>query len=225
MILVMLGPPGSGKGTQSNILSKKMNIPTLSTGQMLRDIMDGEPDSKLALRVRKIVECGNLVSDDIMTEVLSQRFAADDCKNGVILDGYPRNLTQAYMFEDILYNMGSYDYMVLYFDINDQLIIDRLSGRFMCANCNAQYHKTLRKPKQEGICDFCGSRNFIERKDDSKFAVENRLNIYNKQTHPLVEHFSKLDKMIYVNAEGAIDDITDQILSQLELRKINLSNA
>lgn len=224
MILVMLGPPGSGKGTQSQLLSEKMGIPTLSTGQILRDIMSGEPESELALKVRKIVDRGDLISDEVMTEVLSERIMSDDCKRGVILDGYPRNLQQAHMFEEILLNVESSDYLVLYFDIADDLVVGRLSGRFLCANCNAQYHKTLRLPKVEGVCDFCGSTEFNERKDDSKEAVSHRLKVYNDQTHPLVEHFSTLDKVVRISAEGSIDEITDQIMTQLDLRKVKFES-
>lgn len=218
MILIMLGPPGSGKGTQSNILASELGIITLSTGQMLRDIMADDPEGELATQVRDTIQRGDLISDKMMTEVLDARMQQNDCKRGVILDGYPRNMAQVAMFDDMIRGHNvKHDIFVLYFDLDKDEITQRLTGRYSCADCNAQYHKEYKKPKVEGVCDECGGTHFITRKDDEEEAIRHRLKVYEDATYPLLAHYEDLGKVVRINAASSINAITSDILSSLRL--------
>lgn len=215
IVLVMLGPPGSGKGTQSAILSKQMGIPSLSTGQVLRDIMDSDLQSALSAKIKDIIERGDLVSDDLMSEVLVEKLKDKKFANGVILDGYPRNVFQAETLKTLLAKLKCKTFYVLYFDLPDSEVVDRLTGRYSCSSCKTQYHKKFHNPKVEGVCDICGSTEFSYRKDDAITSIKQRIKVYREQTYDLLDYYLKLNKIIKVDATNKIDEITNQVMLKL----------
>lgn len=230
IVLVMLGPPGSGKGTQSSILSQDIGIPTLSTGQLLRNILESDSDSELSSNIKHIIERGDLISDDLMTKLLIEKMQNPECRQGIILDGYPRNVVQAKILEeDILTKFSCEKLYVLYFDLPDSEVVKRLTGRYSCVNCKTQYHKIFRQPKIPGKCDVCGSERFSYRKDDSEASIKQRLEVYRIQTSQLIEYYSQLGNLIKIDAMSSIEDITLQIKSSLKTlgmdNNINLGNA
>ena len=209
MKLVMVGCPGAGKGTQADKLSQHYGIPHISTGDLLRDqIAKG---TELGKKVSKIMEDGGLVSDDIVSAMLTERIKEDDCKNGYILDGYPRNLPQAQGLEAIT---GPLD-KVLCIEVEDSLIVDRMTGRRSCPKCKAMFHVKNNPPKVEGVCDVCGEK-LVQRKDDNEETVVNRLKVYHETTAPLIDFYSKKGILVTVNGVGDIDEIFAESIKALE---------
>lgn len=209
MKLVMVGCPGAGKGTQADKLSQHYGIPHISTGDLLRDqIAKG---TELGKKVSKIMEDGGLVSDDIVSAMLTERIKEDDCKNGYILDGYPRNLSQAQGLEAIT---GPLD-KVLCIEVEDSLIVDRMTGRRSCPKCKAMFHVKNNPPKVEGVCDVCGEK-LVQRKDDNEETVVNRLKVYHETTAPLIDFYSKKGILVTVNGVGDIDEIFAESVKALE---------
>lgn len=199
MILLMFGPQGCGKGTQAKILSEKFNIPHVSTGDLFRSIGGGFKE-----RVDKIINQGNLVPDELTLEILKERISKEDCKNGFILDGFPRNLNQAKELEKIL----PID-LVLEISIPDEESISRISGRRICSSCKAGFNLlTSPKPKREDRCDFCGAK-LVARKDDTAEAVRKRLETYHKETEPVLEFYG--EKVSRIQGLGSIDEISKRI--------------
>jgi adenylate kinase len=209
MKLILVGCPGAGKGTQAKKLSKHYDIAHISTGDLLRDqIARG---TELGKKVSKIMEEGGLVSDDIVSAMLAERIKADDCKNGYILDGYPRNLAQAEGLEVIT---GPLDKVVC-IEVEDGIIVDRMTGRRSCPKCNAMFHTKYNPPKVEGVCDVCGEK-LIQRKDDNEETVVNRLKIYHDTTAPLIDFYGKKGILATVNGVGDIDEIFAEVCKALE---------
>lgn len=209
MKLVMVGCPGAGKGTQADKLSQHYGIPHISTGDLLRDqIAKG---TELGKKVSKIMEDGGLVSDDIVSAMLTERIKEDDCKNGYILDGYPRNLSQAQGLEAIT---GPLD-KVLCIEVEDSLIVDRMTGRRSCPKCKAMFHVKNNPSKVEGVCDVCGEK-LVQRKDDNEETVVNRLKVYHETTAPLIDFYSKKGILVTVNGVGDIDEIFAESVKALE---------
>lgn len=209
MKLVMVGCPGAGKGTQAKKLSQHYGIPHISTGDLLRDQIARGTD--LGKKVSKIMEEGGLVSDDIVSAMLAERIKEDDCKKGYILDGYPRNLSQAEGLEAIT---GPLD-KVLCIDVEDSIIVDRMTGRRSCPKCKAMFHVKYNPPKTEGICDVCGEK-LVQRKDDNEETVVNRLKVYHETTAPLIDFYTKKGILVTVNGVGDIDEIFAQSVKALE---------
>ena len=208
MKLIMLGAPGAGKGTQAKIISEKLNIPTISTGAAIRsEIAKG---TELGLKVNDIIKSGNLASDEIVLELIKQRLSKPDCKDGFILDGFPRTIAQA----DGLYELGYDIDVALNIDLADEVIIERLSGRRECPKCHAIYHVTSNPPKKEGICDACGDELII-RPDDKKEIIINRLNVFHDQTEPLVDYYRKKGKLVTVVGQGEVSDTTKEVFKAL----------
>jgi adenylate kinase len=209
MKLVLVGCPGAGKGTQAKKLSKHYGIAHISTGDLLRDqIARG---TELGKKVSKIMEEGGLVSDDIVSAMLSERIKEDDCKNGYILDGYPRNLAQAEGLEAIT---GPLDKVVC-IEVEDSIIVDRMTGRRSCPECKAMYHVKYNPPKKDGVCDACGTA-LIQRKDDNEETVVNRLKVYHDTTAPLIEYYGNKGILATVNGVGDIDEIFSGVCKALE---------
>lgn len=209
MKLILIGCPGAGKGTQAKKLSKHFDIAHISTGDLLREQI--ELKTELGKKVTDIMNAGQLVPDEIVTEILSQRIKRDDCKNGYILDGYPRNLSQA---EGLSAIIGEVDRVVL-IDVDDDIIIERMSGRRGCPKCGQMYHIKYNSPKKDGICDECGSE-LIQRKDDTEETVKNRLKVYHDTTAPIVDFYDKKGLLLKVSGVGDIDEITSYLIKSLE---------
>ena len=205
MNLILLGAPGAGKGTQAELLSKRLDIPSISTGNMLREAMS--MDSPLGNQVKSCMEAGKLVSDQIVLQIVAERTSRNDCANGFILDGVPRTLVQAQALDQ----MGVRIDYVVSLEIDDAVIVDRMSGRRVCTKCGATYHLQNNPPKTAGICDNCGGE-VATRKDDAPETVRNRLGIYHETTEVLKEYYQNQNKLVMVSGEGSIEDIQRDIL-------------
>lgn len=209
MKLVLIGSPGAGKGTQAKVLSKYFDIAHISTGDLLRDEINLK--TELGLKIIDIMNAGQLVSDEIVGQLLSNRIKKDDCKNGFILDGYPRNVTQAEGLPSIV---GEIDRVVL-ITVDDELIIERMVGRRGCPKCGQMYHIKNNPPKQEGICDECGTA-LEQRKDDNEETVKNRLLVYHTSTSPIIDYYKNKGLLLEINGVGNIDKISEQLIDALE---------
>ncbi|MCY6380845.1 adenylate kinase [Hoeflea prorocentri] len=209
MRLILLGPPGAGKGTQAQRLVEKHGIPQLSTGDMLRAAVAGE--TEVGLRAKAVMDAGKLVSDDIVNAIVSERLDQPDCKPGFILDGYPRTLVQADATEKMLASKDMGLSAVVELRVDDDVLVDRISGRYTCANCGAGYHDVNLKPAKDGVCDKCGSTEFSRRKDDNPETVRTRLQAYYKETSPLLGYYYAKGLLKQVDGMADIDVVTAQI--------------
>lgn len=206
MKLVLLGPPGAGKGTQSERLVKALGIPQLSTGDMLRAaVAAGTPVGKAADAVMK---AGKLVSDDIVNAVVAERLAAPDCANGFILDGYPRTLVQADALMAHLAATGSGIDLVAELVVDDDVLVKRIAGRYSCGGCGAVYHDETARPKVEGTCDRCGGTSFKRRADDNAETVRSRLLTYYRETAPLIGYYHAKGLLKRIDGMADIDEVT-----------------
>ena len=204
MKLILLGAPGAGKGTQAEILSRKLGIPTISTGNILRAaIKNGTP---VGLKAKSYVESGALVPDDVIIGIVAERLAESDCANGYILDGMPRTIPQA----EALEKAGVEIDCALSIEIEDQTIVDRMSGRRTCPNCGATYHVVSAPSKVEGKCDNCGSELTI-RKDDAPETVKARLEVYHRETEPLKAFYAERGKLRSIDNQPTIEATTAEI--------------
>ena len=205
MKLILLGAPGAGKGTQADIISRRLEIPTISTGNILRAaVREGTP---VGLKAKAIIEAGKLVPDDVIIGIVAERVAKDDCKNGYILDGVPRTVAQA----DALAENGIDVDVALCIDVDDDVITKRMSGRRTCSICSATYHV---ESKVECVCDACGGKLVI-RPDDMPETVQNRLNVYHAQTEPLLAYYEKLGKLVSVKGEATIEATSKKVFEAL----------
>ena len=208
MKLILLGAPGAGKGTQAEIFSKKLNIPTISTGNILRAAMkNGTP---VGLKAKEYVESGKLVPDEVVIGIVQERLAEPDCANGYILDGMPRTIPQA----EALENCGIDIDCALSIEVSDDTIVERMSGRRTCADCSATFHVVSNPPKVEGKCDFCGGELTI-RKDDKPETVKARLATYHAETEPLKEFYAQRGKLKSVDNQPTIEATTAEIVKAL----------
>lgn len=188
MNLILLGLPGAGKGTQATRISEKYNIPHISTGDMFRAAMKNK--TALGLKAKEYMDAGDLVPDDVTNGIVKERLQQNDAKRGFLLDGYPRTLNQAQALQQALSSTNRRLDHVLYIKVPKDILMERLTGRFMCSNCGATYHKVYSPPKVEGTCDKCGSHDFYQREDDKPETVENRISVNEKQTEILAKHYS-----------------------------------
>ena len=209
MKLIFLGAPGAGKGTQAEIIAGKLNIPTISTGNIIREALAN--GTEMGLKAKAFIEAGKLVPDDVVIGIIKERLADEDCNDGFILDGFPRTIPQA----EALDNMGIIIDKVVDIDVPDENIVNRMSGRRVCKACGSSYHIENKKPKVEGICDACGGELQI-RKDDAPETVLDRLNVYHEQTEPLKDFYAKCGKLRSVEGTAPITEITEAILKVLE---------
>lgn len=208
MNLIMLGAPGAGKGTQAAILNEKLGIPTISTGNILRAaIKDGTPTG---LKAKQYMDNGQLVPDEVIIGIISERLQADDCKNGYILDGVPRTLGQA----EALDQAGIKFDAVVALEISDEEIMQRMSGRRVCEKCGASYHIVAVPPKTEGVCDACGGA-LVQRADDAPETVKARLEVYHQETEPLKDFYDKKGILKVVMNQPTLEETTAKILEVL----------
>lgn len=208
MKIIMLGAPGAGKGTQAEIISRLLDIPTISTGNILRAAM--KAGTEVGLKAKSYVESGKLVPDDVIIGIIRERLSQDDCAKGYILDGVPRTIPQAQTMED----MGIEIDCALSIEISDQTIIDRMSGRRTCKDCSATFHVVSNPPKKEGVCDFCGGELTI-RADDAPETVKARLETYHKETEPLKAFYEQRGKLKSVDNQATIEATTEVIKKAL----------
>ena len=208
MRLILLGAPGAGKGTQAEILSKILNVPTISTGNILRAAMKN--GTAVGLKAKEYVDAGKLVPDDVIIGIVKERLAQSDCENGYILDGVPRTIPQAQAMED----MGVAVDCALSIEVEDELIIERMSGRRTCKDCSQTFHIVSNPPKQEGVCDFCGGELNI-RKDDAPETVKSRLETYHRETEPLKSFYENLGRLKTVENQPSIEATTAAIRNTL----------
>jgi len=208
--IILMGPPGGGKGTQAKVLEDQFGMVQLSTGDMLRAAV--KAGTEVGKAAQKVMEAGELVSDEIMIGVISARIAEDDCKKGFILDGFPRTIPQAealeVMFKDMNLNLDA----VVEIQVPDEMIVDRITGRYSCANCGAGYHDTFQKPAKEGICDSCGGTEFTRRKDDNAETVGKRLEAYHEQTAPLLPFYAERGLLKTIDGSVDIKVVTEKLV-------------
>ena len=208
MRLILLGAPGAGKGTQAEIICKKLNIPTISTGNILREAIRNE--TELGILAKSYMDGGNLVPDAVVVGIVSERIHAEDCKNGFILDGMPRTLAQAKALDELGVEID----VVLSIEVEDSAIEKRMGGRRVCESCGASYHIEHKKPLRDGVCDSCGGK-LILRADDVPETVHARLEVYHEQTEPLVEFYEAKGILKRIDGDVGIDGTTRLIFEAL----------
>lgn len=208
MKLILLGAPGAGKGTQAEVISEKYNIPTISTGNIIRAAL--KEGTQMGLRAKEYTERGELVPDEIVIGIIKERLAFDDCKVGFILDGFPRTIPQA----EALDSMGVEVDAALSIEVADSEIVKRMSGRRVCPACGASFHTEFKKPQKEGVCDLCGEALII-RPDDQPETVKNRLKVYHEQTEPLKDYYKSQGKLIEVEGQDEVKDTTAMVIAAL----------
>lgn len=209
MNLILLGPPGAGKGTQAQLLKDRHGLVQLSTGDMLR--ATAASGSALGQKVKGVMAAGALVPDDIIIDMIAERIAKPDCGNGFILDGFPRTTPQAEALDRMLADKGLKLDAVIELKVDDAALIDRISGRFSCSSCGAGYHDIHKKPKKAGVCDTCGGTTFVRREDDKAETVKARLAAYYRQTAPLLPYYRARNVLKSVDGMAAIDQVSAQI--------------
>jgi adenylate kinase len=207
--LMLLGPPGAGKGTQAKEIAIRHGLVQLSTGDMLRAAVAAGTET--GKRVKAIMARGELVPDDVVIAIVDERMDAPDCKAGVILDGFPRNLAQAAAFDRVLAAKQKKLDLVIELEVDDQQLIKRITGRFTCAKCGQGYHKAFKPTKVEGVCDVCQSTEFTHRPDDNEETVSRRLAIYHRETAPLIDYYSGRGILRSLDGMAPIDQVAREI--------------
>ncbi|MDE7389765.1 MAG: adenylate kinase [Lachnospiraceae bacterium] len=209
MNIILLGAPGAGKGTQAEKICERLSIPTISTGNIIREAL--KSGTEMGLKAKSFMDAGQLVPDEVVIGIIKERLANDDCKNGFILDGFPRTIPQA----EALDNMGVVIDKVIDIEVPDERIIGRMSGRRVCESCGASYHLEYKKPEVDGVCNACAGA-LVQRKDDHPDTVKARLDVYHKETEPLKEYYAKQNKLAIVEGQEEIADTTALVFAQLE---------
>ena len=212
MRAILLGPPGAGKGTQAETIVNEFKVPHVSTGDMFRKNIKEE--TELGKKVKAYLDKGMLVPDELTVEIVKDRILQDDCKNGFLLDGFPRTLEQANALDKVLTEMSTKLDTVINIQVDPKLLVDRAVGRRICKDCGQTYHLVFNKPAKEGICDKCGGELY-QRKDDTEETVANRINVYQEQTQPLIEYYTKKGIILNINGEQPIDKVGSDIISSL----------
>lgn len=213
MKIIMLGAPGAGKGTQAELIAEKYGIPHISTGDIFRaNIREG---TDLGRQAKEYMDKGQLVPDDLTVRILLDRVSKDDCKDGYVLDGFPRTIPQAEVLDTEVAKLGEHIDLAIDVDVPDENIIRRMSGRRACTKCGATYHVEHIPPKQEGICDKCGAE-LVLRDDDREETVKNRLEVYHKQTQPLIDYYSRQNILRTVDGTRDMNDVFSDIVKLME---------
>lgn len=208
MRLILLGPPGSGKGTQANLLQDKFKIPKISTGDILRAAV--KENTALGIKAKGFMDNGALVPDEIVIDLIKERIVEPDCKDGYILDGFPRTIVQAEKLGENLAAMGQDISSVIDLEVDPEELLVRLTGRSTCGNCGAMFHQTSHPPKVKGVCDGCGGELY-QRPDDNEATIVKRLAVYDKETAPLKDYYRQQGKLQSIRGLGGMDDIFSQL--------------
>ncbi len=210
MYIVILGAPGAGKGTQASVVAEGLKAAHIATGDMFREAQ--EQETELAGQARSYMEKGQLVPDEITIRMVLERITAPDCVNGVVFDGFPRNLKQAEALDEALVEQGIAVDKVVYIKVSETELLERLSGRWICRQCQAPYHALNSPPKTPGKCDRCGG-SLYQRADDTVETVKERLRVYFAQTAPLIDYYTRAGKLLEVDGEGGVDEVRERILA------------
>ncbi|MBO8139636.1 MAG: adenylate kinase [Thermosipho sp. (in: Bacteria)] len=208
--MVFLGPPGAGKGTYAKELVKLFNIPHISTGDMFREAVAS--GSELGKKVEEILKRGDLVPDDLTISIVKDRLSKEDCKNGFILDGFPRTVDQAKALDEILNFLGRELGYAFYFEVNEEVVVQRITNRRICKNCGKIYNLLTMPPKVDGKCDVCGGELF-QREDDGEEVVRNRYKVYMENTYPVIEYYQKQNKLFTIDGASGVDSVIKEVLN------------
>ena len=212
MYIVLLGAPGAGKGTQANIVSKKLNLVHMASGDLFREAL--EKGTELGIRAKSYMEQGMLVPDEITISMVLERISTPDSKSGVILDGFPRNLLQAKALEKALAEQTKTIHAAVYIKVTEERLLKRLSGRWICRNCQTPYHAEDSPPRIQGKCDKCGGELY-QRPDDTFETAKKRLEVYANETAPLIDYYVQEGTLLEIDGEGSIDDVSQRVVTAL----------
>lgn len=215
MRLILLGAPGAGKGTQAEMLTKLYDIPCISTGNIFREHISN--NTELGQKAKAYMDQGKLVPDSLVIELVKSRITQDDCKNGMIFDGFPRTIPQAEALDVMLKELNIPIDFVINVDVADELIVDRMAGRTVCPSCGASYHKVNKPSKISGKCDVCNS-DLIQREDDKAETVKKRLDVYHEQTEPLIAFYRSQGKLVDIDGVGAVEEVRDRVKKALGVK-------
>ena len=211
MLVVLLGAPGTGKGTQARLLAKRYNLSILSTGKILRNAVN--KGTKLGMEIKEVISSGNFVSDNMVCPLVENELKKKIDNNGYILDGFPRTLSQAYMLDDIIIKNNFEEFYIISLSLDKEKIIKRLCARIICTRCGQSYNSTTKNDKTNGKCDVCGCTHFDTREDDKEKSIKNRLSLYNTQTSLLTDYYKTYKNYISIDANQGVEQIHEQITS------------
>ncbi|MGD9143332.1 MAG: adenylate kinase [Dehalococcoidia bacterium] len=212
MYIILLGAPGAGKGTQAVMLSEKLNLVQVASGDLFRQALRDE--TELGLKAKEYMDKGQLVPDEITIQMVMERLAAPDCRNGAILDGFPRNLSQAEALDKELEKQSKMIDKVVYIKVSEGELMKRLGGRWICRNCQTPYHEVDSPPKVAGVCDRCGGELY-QRDDDNEETIKKRLKVYFAETSPLIDYYTHAGKLLEIDGEGGTDEVNRRIAAAL----------
>lgn len=215
MRCLIMGAPGAGKGTYADGIKKHFGIPHISTGEIFREAIAS--GSEMGLLAKKFIDKGNLVPDDVTNAIVKERLKKADCLDGFLFDGYPRTIAQAEAFNQMLKELNIKLDVVININVSDDIIISRIINRRTCPSCGRGYNIVSLKPKKEGVCDDCGT-TLYQRKDDNEETIKSRLEVYNKQTKPLIDYYAKQNLLLQVDGAGSISEITNNIITGMEAK-------
>ncbi len=207
--IVLMGPPGGGKGTQARLLHDRLRIPHLSTGEMLRE--EARSGSELGQKIKELIDKGNFVPDEMSISLISQKLGSEECSKGFILDGFPRTVPQAMALDKMMKDHDLKLDVVIEIQVPDEYVIERIVGRYMCATCGAMYHDKFKQPKVLGRCDVCGGTKFVRREDDNYETVVSRLRKYRAVTAPVLPYYEERGLLVCVDGTGSIDTVCEKI--------------
>lgn len=216
MKMVLLGPPGAGKGTQAKLISEKYSIPHISTGDIFRKNISEK--TKLGIEAKKYMDNGQLVPDKVTIDIVKDRLTEDDCKEGFLLDGFPRTVKQAEALDEFLNSADGKIDAALLIDVAEEFILERMTGRRVCSSCGASYHIKFNPSKIDGKCDLCNG-DLIQRKDDTEATVKERLDVYSKQTQPLINYYKNQNVLLKIEGTKEINEVFDEICNSLKAIK------